>query len=84
MMQEQFEKLLHKQCLWHPNAKHSAIECYNLQRTFNTPPLNKNANKKDKGKEEDEPEDKSGGAQFLDALKTVNIIFGGESGFASK
>jgi hypothetical protein len=82
-MQEQFEKLLHKQCPWHPNIKHSAIKCYNIRRTINALPLDKNANKKGKGKEDDEPEDKSGGAQFKDASKTVNIIFGGKSGFAS-
>jgi hypothetical protein len=82
-MQKQFEKLLHKQCPWYPNAKHSVIECYNLRRTFNAAPLDNNANKKGKGKE-DEPKDKSGGAQFQDASKAANIIFGGESDFASK
>jgi hypothetical protein len=84
MTQEQFDKLLQKQCVWHPGAKHLAIECYNLRRTFNAPPLDKNAKKKGKGKEEDEPEDKSGGVQFQDASKTIDIIFGGESSFASK
>jgi hypothetical protein len=63
-MQKQFEKLLHKQCPWYPNAKHSVIECYNLRRTFNAAPLDRSANKKGKGKEDDELEDKSGGAQF--------------------
>jgi hypothetical protein len=82
MMQEQFEKLLQKQCPWHPGAKHSAIKCYNLRKMFNAPPLDKNAKKKGKGG--DKPEDKSGVAQFQNASKTVNIIFGGESGFASK
>jgi hypothetical protein len=48
----------------HPNTKHSAIECYNLRKNFNTPPLDKNVKKKGKEKENDEPEDKSGGAQF--------------------
>jgi hypothetical protein len=48
-MQEQFKKLLEKQCLWHPGAKHSAIECSNLRRTFNAPPLDKNAKKKGEG-----------------------------------
>jgi hypothetical protein len=78
------QKLLHKQCSWHPCAKHSAIKCYNLRRTFNAPPLDKNDKQKGKGKEDDEPEDKLGGAQFQDALKTVSVIFGGESGFAFK
>jgi hypothetical protein len=40
------------------------IECYNLRRTFNAPPLDKNSNKKGKGKDDDEPEEKLGGAQF--------------------
>jgi hypothetical protein len=53
MAQEQFEKLLQKQCPWHPDAKHSAIECYNLRRTFNAPPLDKNAKKKGMDKEDD-------------------------------
>jgi hypothetical protein len=53
MAQEQFEKLLQKQCPWHPDAKHSAIECYNLRRTFNGPPLDKNAKKKGMDKEDD-------------------------------
>jgi hypothetical protein len=64
MTQEEFEKLLQKQCPWHLGAKHSTIECYNLRRTFNAAPLDKNAKKKGKGKKDDEPEDKSGGAQF--------------------
>jgi hypothetical protein len=83
-MQEQFDKLLHKQCPVHPNANHSAIECYNLRKIFNAPPLDKNAKKKGKENEDDEPEVKSGGAHFQDTLKTVNVIFGGESGFTSK
>jgi hypothetical protein len=52
--------------------------------TFNTPHLDKNTNKKGIDKEDIEPEDKSGGAQFENALKTVNVIIGGECGFASK
>jgi hypothetical protein len=84
MMQEQFEKLLQKQFPWNPGTKHSAIECYNLRRIFNVPPLDKNAKKKGRGREDDEPEDMLGGAQFQDASKTINVIFGGESGFASK
>jgi hypothetical protein len=83
-MQEQFDKLLHKQCLVHPNAMHLAIKCYNLQKIFNTPHLDKNAIKKGKEKEDDELEDKSDGAQFQDASKTINVIFGIESSFASK
>jgi hypothetical protein len=59
------------------------VECYNLQRTFNAPPLDKNAKKKGKGKEDDEPEDKSGGS-LQDASNIINVIFHGESGFASK
>jgi hypothetical protein len=37
--QEHFEKLLHKYCPWHPNSKHSAIECHNLRRALGAPPL---------------------------------------------
>jgi hypothetical protein len=32
--QEEFEKLLHKKCPWHPGANHAAIDCYHLRRTF--------------------------------------------------
>ena len=66
-------KLLQKQCPWHPNSKHSAIQCYNLQRTINTPPLDKD---KKKGKDK---EDRS-----EDASKVVNVIFGGDSNFLTR
>jgi hypothetical protein len=52
--QEQFEKLLQKRCPWHPNGKHATIDCLNLRRTFNAPPLNKD---KRKGKEKEYEED---------------------------
>jgi hypothetical protein len=35
--QEEFEKLLQKKCLWHPESNHAAIDCYHLRRTFTTP-----------------------------------------------
>ncbi|RLN05294.1 retrotransposon protein, putative, Ty3-gypsy subclass [Panicum miliaceum] len=63
-MQEQFEKLLEKQCMWLRHTKHLAIKCYNLLRIFNAPPHNKNNKKKDKEKEDDEPGDKAKGSQF--------------------
>lgn len=56
--QEEFEKLLQKQCPWHPETKHSAIECYNLHKTFKAPPLHKSDKKESKEKEDDDHEDK--------------------------
>ena len=84
--QEQFDKLLQKQCPWHPGAKHAAIKCYNLRTIFNAPSLNRNDKKKGTDKEDEDQDDKSdgNGQKFQEATKTVNVIFGGESGFATK
>jgi hypothetical protein len=53
-------------------------------RALNAPPIDKNAKRKGKDKEDDDQEDKSEGAKFQDVSKIINVIFGGESGFASK
>jgi hypothetical protein len=83
-MQEQFEQLLQKQCPWHPKGKHSAWECFNLCKSLKAPMLEDNQKKKGKNKADDNQEDKSGGDNLQDASKTVNIIFGSDSGFPSK
>jgi hypothetical protein len=83
--QEEFEKLLQKKCPWHPGAKHAAIDCYHLRRTFSNPGGGKK-NKKpvDKEPEVDDQGDKSHNAKFQDASKTINIIFGGDGDFGSR
>ena len=44
--QEQFEKLLHKRCPFHPNGKYSAKECRNLQKQSATSSLKTKAKPK--------------------------------------
>jgi hypothetical protein len=81
--QEQFEKLLQKKCPWHPGAKHAAIDCYHLRRTFSN--LNEKQNKStEEEPDEDDQGDKSHSAKFQDASKTINIIFGGDDDFSSR
>ncbi|RLN03111.1 retrotransposon protein, putative, Ty3-gypsy subclass [Panicum miliaceum] len=60
-LQEEFDKLLHKQCPWHPHSKHAAFECYQLRRSQNTPPLDKGDKKKKKKEDKDneDPENKT-------------------------
>jgi hypothetical protein len=41
--------------------------------------LEENQKKKVKDKADDDQEDKSGGSNFQDASKIINIIFGGDS-----
>lgn len=83
-MQEQFEKLLQKQCPWHSGAMHLAVECYHLRRTFNAPPLDNKNKAKDKPKEDKNQEDNLDDTKFQEASKTVNMIFGGDSDFNPK
>jgi hypothetical protein len=82
-MQEEFEKLLQKKYPWHPGANHVAIDCYHLQRTFSNPGGGKKNKPADKEPEEDDQGDKSHSVKFQDALKTVNVIFGGDADFSS-
>lgn len=86
-----FSELLKKQCPWHPHSKHSAIDFYSLCRVMQDlpeppPPNNSNSNNnnsKDKGKGKmDEAEDDED--KFQTTSKTVNVIFGGIPGTASK
>jgi hypothetical protein len=80
--QEQFEKLLQKKCPWHSGANHEAIDCYNLRRTFSNPSNDKKNKSTDNEPKEDDQGDKSRNAKFQDALKTINIIFGGDKEFS--
>jgi hypothetical protein len=82
--QEEFEKLLQKKCPWHPGANHVAINCYHLRRTFNNPSSNKKNKSADKEPEEDDQGDKSHNVKFEDAMKTINVIFGGDEEFSSR
>jgi hypothetical protein len=45
--------------------------------------LGKHQKKKGKDKANDDQEDMSGGGNFQDALKTINVIFRSDSGFPS-
>jgi hypothetical protein len=82
--QEEFEKLLQKKCPWHLGANHAAIDCYHLRRTFSNPSGGRKNKPADKEPEEDDQGDKSHSAKFQVALKTVNVIFGGDEDFSSK
>ena len=76
-----FDKLLRKQCPWHPHSKHSGFECYQLRKSLSAPPLDKGDRSKKDDKDDDETTNKGDPTRFLDISKTVNIIFGGESRF---
>jgi len=67
-MQKQLEKLLHKRCPWHINAKHVANECFNLQKTFHTPPLDKD---KRKGKDNEDKENKRTRTSRRDSRRAI-------------
>jgi hypothetical protein len=83
--QEEFEKLLQKKCPWHPGANHAAIDCYHLRRMFsNSGGGKKNKKPADKEPEDDDQEDHGRNLKFQDALKVVNIIFGGDEDFGSR
>jgi hypothetical protein len=81
---EEFEKLLQKKCPWHPGANQAAIGCYHLRRTFSNPGSSKKNKPADKEPEEDDQGDKSHNAKFQDALKTINVIFGGDEEISSR
>jgi len=51
--QEQIEKLLKKKCPWHPGAKHTAIDCWQLKKTFGA----SSTDKADKPKDDEADED---------------------------
>jgi hypothetical protein len=82
--QEQFEKLLQKKCPWCVNSKHTAIDCFQLKRTFGSPGNSKKNKSTGKEPEDEEQEDRSETLKFQDASKTVNVIFGGDEDFCSK
>jgi hypothetical protein len=83
--QEEFEKLLQKKCPWHPVSNHAAIDCYHLRRTFSKSGGGKKSKKPaDKEPEDDDQEDQGRNVKFLDASKTVNVIFRGDGDFGSR
>jgi hypothetical protein len=82
--QEEFKKLLQKKCPCHPGANHAVINCYHLRRIFSNPSSSKKNKPADKEPEEDDQGDKSHNAKFQAALKTVNVIFGGDEEFNSR
>jgi hypothetical protein len=83
--QEEFEKLLQKKCPWHLGTNHAAIDCYHLRRTFSNPGGSKKKKKPvDKEPKDDDQGDQAHNAKFQDALKTINVIFGGDGDFGCR
>src|SRR5687767_9666060 len=82
-----FTELLKKQCPWHPTSKHSAIDCYSMRRVMQDiptpPPPEEYTKKKDKGKNKVHNDEEEEG-DFQTASKTINVMFGGIPGTASK
>jgi hypothetical protein len=83
--QEEFEKLLQKKGPWHPDANHTAIDCYHLRRRFSNSGGGKNK-KKPVGKEpeDDDQEDQGRNMKFQYTSKTINVIFGRDGDFGSR
>ncbi|RLM79847.1 early nodulin-like protein 1 [Panicum miliaceum] len=78
----EYEKIMHKQCPIHPKSWHTHFECVTISKSIIAPPLPQAGKQKDK--EDDEGGDKSGTQDFQNPNNVVNIIFGGDGGFASK
>ncbi|RLN18778.1 retrotransposon protein, putative, Ty3-gypsy subclass [Panicum miliaceum] len=79
--QDQFEKILHKQCLMHPKSKHTLFECISLRKSLNASFPDKDKKGKDKDNEEG---DKSGAQGYQDPKNIVIVAFGGDGGFPTK
>ncbi|RLN07858.1 retrotransposon protein, putative, Ty3-gypsy subclass [Panicum miliaceum] len=77
-LQDQYEKILHKQCPMHPKAKHTMFQCTVLRKSLNALPPPDDEKDKDKV---DKDNDKSGPSGFQHPTKIVNVIFRGEDGF---
>jgi hypothetical protein len=79
--QDQFDKILHKQCPMHPKYKHTLCLCINLRKSLNAPLPDQDGKKKEK---EDDELDKSEAQGYQHPANVVNVIFGGDSGFSTK
>ncbi|RLM62137.1 retrotransposon protein, putative, Ty3-gypsy sub-class [Panicum miliaceum] len=79
--QDQYEKILHKQCLMHPKTKHTLFQCITLRKSINVPLPDQDGKEK---KKEDDERDKSGAQGFQDPINVVNVIFGGDNDFPTK
>src|SRR5687767_11172193 len=76
-----FNELLKKQCPWHPYHKHFAIDCFSLHKVMKD--LLEPSVTKDKGKAKEDKDDGENG-KFQNPSNTINVIFGGTSGTATK
>ncbi|XP_072148848.1 uncharacterized protein [Setaria viridis] len=76
-----FNELLKKQCPWHPYHKHSAIDCFSLHRVMKDLP--EPSDIKDKGKVKEDKDDGDNG-KLQNPSNTINFIFGGTPGTATK
>jgi hypothetical protein len=79
--QEQFDKILYKQCPMHLKSKHTLFMCINLRKFLNLPLPNQDAKRKDK---ENDEGDKLEAQGFQHPANVVNVIFGGDFGFPTK
>ena len=77
--QVDFQKLLARPCPLHPKGKHTILECINLRKSLQEHPLEED--KKKKGKQDEEVNDKDGQTSFQQPANTVNVIYGGDSTF---
>jgi hypothetical protein len=68
--QDQFEKILHKQCPMHLKSKHTLFQCISL------PDQDEKGNDK-----EHEEGDTSRGQGYQDPKSVINVIFGGDDSF---
>ena len=66
-----------KRCPFHPDSKHSAKECRNLQKAVGNF-LPEDKGKKKDNEEEEDKEDAEKTTGYQDTNRTVNVIFGGE------
>jgi hypothetical protein len=50
--QDQFKKIMHKQCSMHPKSKHTLFQCISLRKSLNAPLSDQDEKGKDKDEEE--------------------------------
>jgi hypothetical protein len=91
--QDQFEKILHKQCLMHPKSRHTLFQCISLRNSLNAPLPDQDEkglnaplpDQDEKGKDKEDIEgDKSGVQGYQHSVNVIDIIFGGDGGFSTK
>jgi hypothetical protein len=63
----------------HPRSKNTILECINLRKSLQKHSLEED--KKKKGKQDEEDNDKDGQVGFQQPANTVNVIYGGDTTF---